>query len=193
MAEQPPGLRPFSTASWWTFRIIFFFLLRGGEGGVRGDREGGGRFFIENPRRGGLQEGVGGARGLGGCVQGIWRNWGGGLNIFFGVHHRLQILVRRGIPFSFAKRTASSELWGPISCTLLRAAWQAHQECAPRIGQADLGECQLGALRTPTLPTPCSRIFMILLCIAPPAPRRMKTTLGMDHKDPPVLQPDVWT
>ena len=48
--------------------------------------------------------------------------------------------LRQGIPFSFAKRTASSELWGPISCTLLRAAWQAHAECAPRIGQADLGD-----------------------------------------------------
>ena len=32
----------------------------------------------------------------------------------------------------------------PISCTLRRAAWQAHAECAPRIGQADLGN------------TPCS-------------------------------------
>ena len=56
------------------------------------------------------------------------------------INHRLQILVRQGIPFSYAKRTASSELWGPISCTLLRAAWQAHAECAPRIGQADLGD-----------------------------------------------------
>ena len=53
------------------------------------------------------------------------------------IHHRLQVLVRQGIPFSFAKRTASSELWGPISRTLLRAAWQAHAECTPRIGQAD--------------------------------------------------------
>ena len=42
------------------------------------------------------------------------------------ITHRLHVLVRQGIPFSFAKRTASSELWGPISCTLLRAAWQAH-------------------------------------------------------------------
>ena len=56
------------------------------------------------------------------------------------ISHRLQILVRQGIPFSFAKRTASSELWGPISCTLLRAAWQAHAECAPRLGQADLAD-----------------------------------------------------
>ena len=44
------------------------------------------------------------------------------------INHRLQILVRQGLPFSFAKRTASSELWGPISCTLLRTAWQAHAE-----------------------------------------------------------------
>ena len=56
------------------------------------------------------------------------------------MNHRLQVPVRQGIPFSFATRTASSELWGPISCTLLRAAWQAHAECAPRIGQADLGD-----------------------------------------------------
>ena len=60
------------------------------------------------------------------------------------INHRLQLLVRQGTPYSFAKRTASSELWGPISCTLLRAAWQAHAECAPRISQADLGN------------TPCS-------------------------------------
>ena len=59
------------------------------------------------------------------------------------INHRLQILVRQGIPFSFAKRTASSELWGPISCTLLRAAWQAHAECAPRVGLANLGTCSL--------------------------------------------------
>ena len=44
------------------------------------------------------------------------------------INHRLQILVRQGIPFSFAKRTASSELRGPISCALLRAAWQAHAD-----------------------------------------------------------------
>ena len=29
------------------------------------------------------------------------------------INHRLQVLVRQGIPFSFAKRTASSELWVP--------------------------------------------------------------------------------
>ena len=63
------------------------------------------------------------------------------------INHRLQLLVRQGIPFSFAERTASSELWGPISCTLLRAAWQAHAECTPRIGQADLGDTP------PSLPT----------------------------------------
>ena len=51
------------------------------EGGVRGDREGGGRFFIENPRRGGGPA-TGGGRGPGGCLQGI-AGGGGGLNIFF--------------------------------------------------------------------------------------------------------------
>ena len=56
------------------------------------------------------------------------------------INHKLQVLARQGIPFSFAKRTASSKLWGPTSCTLLRAAWQAHAECAPPIGQTDLGD-----------------------------------------------------
>ena len=55
------------------------------------------------------------------------------------IYHRLQLLVRQGTPYSFAKRTASSELWGPISCTVMRAAWQAHAECTPRVGLADLG------------------------------------------------------
>ena len=56
------------------------------------------------------------------------------------IHHRLQLLVRQGPPFSYAKRVASSELSGPISNTMLRAAWQPHAECAPRIGSADLGD-----------------------------------------------------
>ena len=55
------------------------------------------------------------------------------------INHRLQLLVRQGTPYSFDKRTVGSELWGPISCTLLRAAWQAHAECTPRVGPADLG------------------------------------------------------
>ena len=54
------------------------------------------------------------------------------------INHRLQLLVRQGLTFSLAKRTASSELWGPLSCTLLRAAWQAHAECTPRVGMADI-------------------------------------------------------
>ena len=54
------------------------------------------------------------------------------------INHRLQLLVRQGMTYSFAKRTASSELWSPLSCTLLRAAWQAHAECTPRVGPADL-------------------------------------------------------
>ena len=65
--------------TWWTFRIFLFFLLgEGGGGGVRGSprgREGGFRFFFENPRKGGggVSLGGGGAEGQG----------GGGLNMFF--------------------------------------------------------------------------------------------------------------
>ena len=72
--------------SWWTFRILyiyiyvclFFFLLGGGEGGVQGDREGGGgvRFFIENPRRGGWGESPKGGGGRGPRVSA--GNLGGG-------------------------------------------------------------------------------------------------------------------
>ena len=54
------------------------------------------------------------------------------------INHRLQLLVRQGMPFSYAKTIASSKLWGPISSTLLRAAWQAHAECTPKIGPAHL-------------------------------------------------------
>ena len=69
----------------------------------------------------------------------IWQNGPRAQAIFNRIiNHRLQLLVRQGMPFSFAKRTASSELWGPLSCTLLRAAWQAHAECAPRVGMADI-------------------------------------------------------
>ena len=65
------------------------------------------------------------------------------------ITHRLHVLVRQGIPFSFAKRTASSELWGPISCTLLRATWQAHAECAPRIGLTDSWRTHHAACQAP--------------------------------------------
>ena len=61
------------------FGYFLFFLLRGGEGGVRGDREGGGvGFLLKIPGGGVSQRGWEGARGPGGCLQGIWRNWGGG-------------------------------------------------------------------------------------------------------------------
>ena len=44
----------------WTFRIFFiFFLLGGGERGVRGAGRGWGTIFIENPRGGGLPGGAG--------------------------------------------------------------------------------------------------------------------------------------
>ena len=48
------------------------------------------------------------------------------------LHHRTQTLVRQGLAaYSAAKRQASSELWAPLSCILLRAAWQSLAECQP--------------------------------------------------------------
>ena len=48
------------------------------------------------------------------------------------LHHRTQTLVRQGTAaYSAAKRQASSELWAPLSCILLRAAWQSLAECQP--------------------------------------------------------------
>ena len=48
------------------------------------------------------------------------------------LHHRTQTLVREGLAaHSAAKRQASTELWAPLSCILLRAAWQSLAECQP--------------------------------------------------------------
>ena len=62
--------------------IFNFFLLGGGEGGVRGTRKGRGvGFFLKIPGGGGgLAAEGGGVEGPGGCLCGMW---GGGLNIFF--------------------------------------------------------------------------------------------------------------
>ena len=61
--------------------IFYFFCSGEGKGGVRGDREGGGRICIENARRGG---GVsrGGRDGEG--AGSVSRESGGGANFFFG-------------------------------------------------------------------------------------------------------------
>ena len=60
--------------------IFNFFLFREGKGESGATGREGGRFFIESPRRGGgsPKRGWEGARGPGGCLQGIWANWGGG-------------------------------------------------------------------------------------------------------------------
>ena len=48
------------------------------------------------------------------------------------LHHCTQTLVRQGpAAYSTAKRQASSELWAPLSCITLRAAWQSLAECQP--------------------------------------------------------------
>ena len=71
--------------TWWTFRIffaIFYFFLSGeGKGKSEALGGGGGRLFIENPRRGGFC--TEGGRGAGRVSAANWRIWGGGLNFFF--------------------------------------------------------------------------------------------------------------
>ena len=64
--------------------VFLFFLLGERKGDSEAPGRGGGyiRFFIENPRRGGLQVGEG-PRGQEG-VRGDWGIGGGGLNIFGG-------------------------------------------------------------------------------------------------------------
>ena len=48
------------------------------------------------------------------------------------IHHRTQLLVRQGLaPYSQAKKQASTEMWAPLACLLLRAAWQSIAECLP--------------------------------------------------------------
>ena len=58
--------------------IFYFFSAWEGEGGVRGRREGGGRFYLKIPEGGGvvLQEGPGGREGV--CDElGIFGGGGG--------------------------------------------------------------------------------------------------------------------
>ena len=62
---------------------IFYFFCSGRRKGEFEAPGGGGQFFIENPRRGGVFR-RGGGEGPGGCLQRIWElGGGGGLNIFF--------------------------------------------------------------------------------------------------------------
>ena len=62
--------------------IFYFFLLGEGEGGVRGARQGGDRFCIENPRRGQFRgEGPRGREGVCGELGNFLG--GGGAKYFF--------------------------------------------------------------------------------------------------------------
>ena len=46
--------------------------------------------------------------------------------------HRTQLLVRQGMAtYSHARRQASSDMWAPLACLLLRGAWQSLAECLP--------------------------------------------------------------
>ena len=62
--------------TWWTFRIFFnFFLIGGGEGGVRGGRRGGICFLSKISGEGVLQERGGGAPVTGRAS--VWKFGGG--------------------------------------------------------------------------------------------------------------------
>ena len=64
-------------------RFGYFFSARGrGRGSSRRREEGGGRFAIENPRRGGVL--LGGVGVEAGSLQGIWVWMWGGAKYFFG-------------------------------------------------------------------------------------------------------------
>ena len=59
--------------------FLFFCARERGRRNPRRQKGGGGSVFIENPRRGGGFPGGGGGRHR----EGVWREFGGGLNIFF--------------------------------------------------------------------------------------------------------------
>ena len=85
-----------SFLSWWTFRIFLIFFCS--EGGVRGAGTGGGggRIFIESPRRGGGCPG----RVRAGRVS-VGNLGGGGLNIFFGAELPIKLCtIHTGGEFS---------------------------------------------------------------------------------------------
>ena len=79
------------------FGYFLFFRLGGGEGESGATGREGGRFCIENPRRGGFsQEGVGGGEGAGRVSAGNLGELGGGggLNIFFRGRNARQLQSR---------------------------------------------------------------------------------------------------
>ena len=98
----------------WTFRIFFiFFPLGEGKGESEAPGRGGGRCFIENPRRGGSP-----TRGGGGAGRVSAGNLGGGgLNTFFGAEMptkvRIEILQGSFGPFGpkVAKRVRNEFPW----------------------------------------------------------------------------------
>ena len=87
--------------SWWTFRIFYFFSGRERGRGVWGDREGGGRLFIEISGRGcGLPRGEGG-EGAGRVSAGSWGG-GKGVAFFFAAEMPAKFLTRRYFSLFFS-------------------------------------------------------------------------------------------
>ena len=86
------------------FGYFLFFLLGGGEGGVRGARKWGESVFIENPRRRGGVPGEGGG-GVTRKRDGVCRELGGGgAKYFFEAETPTKIISRR-----FSAYTLSSQ------------------------------------------------------------------------------------
>ena len=60
-------------------------------------------------------------RGLQTCGPTLWR---------WPPNSRMKVLTRQGLPdYSTSKRQARSELWAPLACILLQAAWKSVAEC----------------------------------------------------------------
>ena len=58
------------------------------------------------------------------------------------IHHRAQLLVRQGFAaYSHAKRQANTDMWAPLACLLLRAAWQSIAEGTPTHVTARPSQC----------------------------------------------------
>ena len=80
--------------------FCFFLLGGGGRGSPRRRERGGDRFFVGNPRGGGVSRG----RGAGRVSTAKWRILGGGgLNIFFGAEMSTKVAISR---ISFKKLEA---------------------------------------------------------------------------------------
>ena len=104
--------------TWWTFRIFLIFSARGeGKGEFEAPGGGGGRIFIENPRRGG-SPGRGGEGGRGAGRVSARNSGGGGAKYFFSgpkrPPRRIQARkIRTGLTITSQKRVEDEKVYKP--------------------------------------------------------------------------------